>query len=133
MSIRNVMTELPVTCGADDTLEDATELMCANDIGFLPILDHSDALVGVITDCDALRAAYAHGKPLCGLLVETAMTRHVVTCTVHDDIAEVRRRMAKHRIRRMPVVERGRLLGVVGLSDLVHASQRVDQRWSRAA
>jgi CBS domain-containing protein len=132
MWLKDVMTHGAVTCRADETLERATRLMWENDIGFLPVVDRSDRLIGVITDRDILMAVYTRGIPLCGLLVESTMARSPVTCTIHDDPLAVERRMAKHQVRRLPVVEGGKAIGVVTLSDLARASIRSHDLSSRS-
>jgi CBS domain-containing protein len=123
MLIREVMSPGAVTCRADDTLERATQLMWENDIGFLPVVDRSDRVIGVITDRDILMAAYTRGTGLRGQLVESTMARSPITCTIHDVPTEVEHRMAAHQIRRVPVIDSaGKAVGVVTLSDLASAS-----------
>lgn len=124
MLIGNVMSNNAVTCRVHETLERAAQLMWENDIGFLPVVDRDDRLIGVVTDRDALMAAYTRGATLSGLLVETAMAREPVCCTVLDEVKHIEHRMATHQIRRLPVVdEHKRPIGVVALSDLARASQ----------
>lgn len=126
------MTESVVTCRVDETLERATQLMWENDIGFLPVVDGSGRVIGVITDRDIVMAAYTRGTGLRGQLVESTMARSPITCTIHDAAIEVEHRMARHQIRRVPVVdEAGKAVGVVTLSDLARASIRTHDLSSR--
>lgn len=125
MLIYNVMRHEIVTCRVDDSLERAAQLMWERDLGFLPVVDPRGQLVGVITDRDALMAAYTRGTALASLRVETAMAREVVTCTIHDEVTAVEHRMAANRIRRVPVVnEAQEPIGIITLSDLARASLR---------
>ena len=123
MLIGNVMTRHAVTCHADDTLERAAQLMWEHDVGFLPVVDGGGRLIGVVTDRDALMAAYTRGQPLRALRVDGAMARKAVTCSIHDDVTQTEHRMAEHQIRRLPVVDEvGVPIGVVTLSDVARAS-----------
>jgi CBS domain-containing protein len=132
MSLQDMMTRGAVTCRADDTLERATQLMWENDLGFLPVVDRDDRVIGVITDRDILMAAYTRGTTLGGQLVESTMARSPVTCTIHDAPAQIEHRMAEHQIRRMPVIDpSGKPIGVVTLSDLASASLRGHELSSR--
>lgn len=125
MLIYNLMELGVVTCRVDDSLERASQLMWEHDVGFLPVVDSENRLAGVITDRDALMAAYTRGTALANVHVETAMARDVVTCTIHDEVTAVEHRMAAHKIRRVPVVdEAGRPIGVITLSDIARASLR---------
>ena len=82
-------------------------------------------MIGVITDRDAPMAAYTRGAALSGLLVETAMARVPVTCTVHDEAVKIEHLMAELQIRRLPVIDAaGQPVGIVTLSDLAKASLR---------
>ncbi len=121
-----------VTCHAGDTLERAAQLLWENDIGVLPVVDHEGRVVGVITDRDALMAAYTRGCALNGLLVEVAMACDPVTCTIHDEAAKIEHLMAARQLRRLPVIdESGRPIGIVTLSDLARASLRGHELSSR--
>lgn len=124
MLVYHLMKAELVSCRADDTLERAAQLMWENDIGFLPVVDLSEQLTGVITDRDALMAAYTRGAALVCLRVETAMAHEPITCTIHDEITAIEHRMVAHKIRRLPVVDdQHKPIGVVTLFDIARAAQ----------
>lgn len=132
MLLPDVMTRGVVTCHADDSLEHATQLMWENDIGFLPVVDRDDRVIGVITDRDILMAAYTRGTGLRGQLVGSTMAQAPITCTPHDEPPQIEHRMAEHQVRRLPVIDAsGRAVGVVTLSDLARASMRGHELSSR--
>lgn len=132
MLVHDVMTRGAVTCRADQTLEQAARLMFDHDLGFLPVVDYTEHLVGVITDRDILMASLVRGGGLRGQLVESAMTRSPFACTVHDAAAQIEQRMAQQQIRRVPVIEaNGRTIGVVTLADIARASMRSHDLSSR--
>jgi CBS domain-containing protein len=122
MKITQMMTTDVKTCRPSDTLDRAAQLMWDHDIGSLPVVDDSGQVVGMLTDRDACMAAYTQGQPLQRVPVSVAMTNHVVTCRPNDTDVAVARLMAKHKIRRIPVVDDDQKpIGIVSLNDLVLA------------
>lgn len=117
------MSRKVATCGIGDTLNAAAQIMWEHDCGFVPVLD-GERLVGVVTDRDSLMAAYTRGVPLTAIRVREIMSREVLTCAPNDDVIEAGRRMAAHQIRRLPVVEKGRVMGVVSLNDVALAARQ---------
>jgi CBS domain-containing protein len=105
------------TVRPDDTLQHAASLMQAADVGPLPVCD-GDRVVGIITDRDITVRAVAAGKDPSRTPVRDAMTPDVVSVHADDDIDEVIELMRQHGIRRLPVIDGGRLLGIVALADL---------------
>ena len=127
MNIAQLMTKSPKTCEAGESLHRAAQLMWEHDVGALPVVDASRQVIGMITDRDICMAAYTQGRPLGDLQVSTAMNRHVVTCSPQDDAVAVARLMAKHKVRRLPVVDEAhRPIGIVSVNDLALASARRD-------
>jgi CBS-domain-containing membrane protein len=96
--------------------------MRALDIGFLPVIDElwTRKLMGVVTDRDLCLAALAEEHNPTLTTVEDCMATDLVTCTPDMDIREVLETMARHQIRRLPVVDRdGHVQGIVGISDVI--------------
>jgi CBS domain-containing protein len=124
MKIRDLMTPTVHTCRPDATLADAAGAMWRHDFGFLPVVDASGRLVGVVTDRDICMAAYTQGVPLSGSRVATAMSRGILCCTADEEAREVEEAMSRRQVRRVPVVDAGgRVVGVVSLNDFaVHAA-----------
>lgn len=119
------MSPRVVTCRAGESLERAAQLMWENDIGFLPVVDREDRVIGVITDRDALMAVYTRGSALSGVNVESAMAHEPVTCSIHDEAGSIEHLMAARQVRRLPVIDRsGKAIGIVTLADLARASLR---------
>lgn len=123
MKISELMTRGVKTCCATDSLDRAAQLMWEHDIGTVVVVDDSGQVIGMVTDRDACMAAYTSGEPLRDILVDRAMSRHVVTCTVNDTEDAVAALMAKHKIRRLPVVDEvNHPIGLVSLNDLARAT-----------
>jgi CBS domain-containing protein len=100
----------------------AARIMWDADCGIVPVVGDEDRLVGVITDRDACMASLTRGLPLTALKVGEAMSRAPKACAPHDTVETVEAAMAEHRIRRLPVVESGRVVGIVSLNDLARAA-----------
>jgi CBS domain-containing protein len=116
VQVRDVMTEAMVTETASDTLRSAAERMWRQQTGSLLITDDG-RLTGIITERDVLRAV-ALGADLARSTVDEAMTAEVFTVPPEMPLHEAAREMATRWIRHLPVVENGKLLGVVSMRDV---------------
>jgi CBS domain-containing protein len=105
-----------------DKVGDVARLMKQEDAGFIPVVD-GELLVGVITDRDIVINCIAEGHDPRGETAEHLMTKKVTTIGPDDDIEEAGRTMARAEIRRLPVVENGRLVGVLSHGNLVQATK----------
>lgn len=114
---RNVFTANPTW-----TVAKAAETMRREGIGFLPIVDAQQRVVGVITDRDLAIRGFAGGLPP-ETPVEQIMTRELVTCRISDDVSVAEARMIQHRKWRILVVnDQCQLMGIITLVDLAHAA-----------
>ncbi len=115
--IREVMTAAPDAVKQTDTLQEAARLMRSNDIGDVLVEDDDGRLVGIITDRDIATRAVAEGtypaRPIAGLYSRD-ITSLSPTDTVHDAINLMR----AGDVRRLPVVESGKAIGIVSLGDI---------------
>jgi CBS domain-containing protein len=110
------MTEATVTESAADTLRAAAERMWRHQTGSLLVMD-KDRLAGIVTERDLLRAV-ALGADPGNVTVQEAMTTAVFTARPDLPLQEAARIMASRWIRHLPVVEQGRVLGVVSMRDV---------------
>jgi len=101
------------------SLKEAAELLDSRKVGAMVILNEGGALIGVISERDIVRAVARGGPAALKTLVSDAMTRQVVTAKPRETIEAAMDRMTDRRIRHLPVVESGRLMGVVSIGDLV--------------
>jgi CBS domain-containing protein len=121
---RDIMHEGAQWIPQEATLERAAQLMLALDVGALPISDTDGRMCGIITDRDIVTKCVAHGcdpaTVTCGELAQ-GTPRWV---DADSDVTEVLREMETHRIRRLPVVEDKRLVGIISEADLAqHLSE----------
>ncbi len=124
VALAGLMSRPVVTCLEVDSLARAVTLMFERDVGFLPVLDYDGKIVGTLTDRDAAIAAATRGQRFEEIPVETAMCRAVVTCLPTATPAQVLGLMRQRQIRRVPVAEEGRPLGVVTINDLARNADK---------
>jgi CBS domain-containing protein len=142
MNVADVMTRTAITVTPETTIEAAARLLLEHRISGLPVVDPGGAVVGVVTEGDLLRRIetgterrhsgwlefliapgrlaeeYAHAN---ARRVGEVMTTDVVAVTPEEPLAEVVRLMERHHIKRLPVIENGRLVGIVSRANLVQA------------
>jgi CBS domain-containing protein len=117
-TIRDLMTSNPSTIEPDKTVADAAKLMRDEDAGLIPIVE-GKKLAGTITDRDIAIRVVAEGKDQQSTTVRDVMTSRLVTVDPDQDLDEALRLMAKHQVRRLPVVEEdGKLVGIVAQADI---------------
>jgi CBS domain-containing protein len=117
-NVRDVMTARPRCAAPDTPLTQVAELMQAEDVGAIPILD-GDLLVGMITDRDIIVRAIAQGKDPRGMPTREISSGELVTVGPDHDLADALQLMAEHQVRRLPVVDdENRLVGVVSQADV---------------
>ena len=116
-SVRDAMTENPRSIGASTSVVEAARLMREEDIGSLPITD-DEKLVGIITDRDITTRVVAEAADPASMSVEDVYSRDLVSVEPDEDLDEALQLMARHQVRRLPVVENGRLVGIVAQADI---------------
>lgn len=127
MRAQDLMTSPAITCHVNDSLATVARRMWDADIGALAVVNDDGKLTGMITDRDICMAAYTQGRILDDLLVNSAMSKHVVSARPETTIREVEELMASHQIRRIPVVDaKGAPTGMVSLNDLAIESVQPD-------
>jgi CBS domain-containing protein len=117
-SIRDVMTSNPCTIDAEKSVAYAAKMMRDEDVGLAPIVE-GDKLIGMLTDRDIAIRVVAEGRDPGQVKVRDVASRQLVTIDPQQDLDEALRIMAKHQVRRLPVVEEdGQLVGVVAQADV---------------
>ena len=116
--IRQVMTAAPDAVRMTDTLQEATRLMKAKDIGDVLVEDDQGLLAGIITDRDVAIRATAEGADPTRTTVEGVFTHDVTGLAPTDTVHDAVRLMRARNVRRLPVVERGKAIGIVSLGDI---------------
>ena len=120
--IKELMTENPATCPPSATITDVAKVMAGEDVGPVPIVE-SDRLVGFVTDRDIVVRAVAEGRDPSSTTIGEIMTSDVTTVTPDTDVEEALETMGGLQVRRLPVVEGDRLVGIVAQADLARQLQ----------
>jgi CBS domain-containing protein len=124
-TVRKVMTSKLCSIDTDKPVAYAAKMMRDEDVGIAPIVE-GDRLVGVLTDRDIAVRVVAEGRDPEQVKVTEVASGDVVTLDPDQDLDEALRLMARHQVRRLPVVEEdGRLVGVVAQADV---AQQADER-----
>lgn len=125
MHVADVMTTNVDYCTLESTCKEVAVKMKELDVGAIPICDN-DSLVGIITDRDLVLKGFANNlsgeSTIAGL-----MTEMVVTGTKDMSVEEAAKIMSQEQIRRLPIVENNKLIGIVSLGDLAVNDQSNDQ------
>jgi CBS domain-containing protein len=116
MNIRDVMTHNPRTVSPQDSIQNAARIMRDEDTGVVPVVDNGKP-VGVITDRDIVVRAVAEGGQL-NRPVRDIVTNELVAATPDMSVSEATELMSAHQVRRLPVVENNRLVGIVSIGDI---------------
>ena len=111
-----------VTIGPQDSIRSAVSLLAQHNIGALVVVEAQGALVGIVSERDIVRAL-ARTEAILVEPIAMIMTRNVVIGTPQDDLVAVGNTMTERRIRHLPIVEGGRLVGIISIGDVVKAQR----------
>ena len=111
-----------VTIGPEDSIRQALGLLAQHNIGALIVVDNRQQPVGILSERDIVREA-ARNDGVFAQPVSALMTRNVVIGAPQDDVQVVAHTMTERRIRHLPVMDGGRLVGIVSIGDLVKAQR----------
>jgi CBS domain-containing protein len=111
-----------ITIHPEQTVKQAIGLLIQHNIGALVVVDRLSKPVGIISERDIVRAAATNDK-VATEPVAALMTTNVIIGVPHDDLASVGHTMTERRIRHLPVMERGELVGIVSIGDVVKAQR----------
>jgi len=106
------------TVRPEQSIRDALGLLARHNVGALIVVDDASRPVGILSERDVVREA-AQNERVFGMKVAEIMTRDVITGSPHDDLMTVAHTMTEKRIRHLPVVDKGRLVGIVSIGDIV--------------
>jgi CBS domain-containing protein len=119
LTAKQIMTSKIVTIHPSATIAEAIELMLDRRVSGLPVVDEQGFLVGVITEFALLAMAY--DQHVTNQTVAEHMTRSVISVEVDDSVSRMADQFIVHRVRRLPVVDRGRLVGLISRVDVLRA------------
>ena len=125
MTIANILARKGrrvITIRPEQSVRQALGLLAQHNIGALIVVSETGAAVGIVSERDIVREAVRHERVF-ERTVESLMTRDVVVGVPADDVASVAHTMTERRIRHLPVLDEGRLVGIVSIGDVVKAQR----------
>ncbi|HHV97079.1 MAG TPA: CBS domain-containing protein [Clostridiaceae bacterium] len=130
MKVRDKMTKNIVSVTPDAAIVQVAQLMQKHNVGVIPVVEQGN-LVGIVTDRDIVLRNIASGKDPKTTPVSSVMTTQVVAVTPDTDVNEVAYKMAENKVRRIPVVENNKLVGILSIGDIA-ADEKFDMEASKA-
>jgi CBS domain-containing protein len=126
--VRDAMSRDPRSVGESTSVQEAARLMKEQDVGSLPVVE-DDRLVGIVTDRDIVVRGVANGSEVSSLSVKDVASHDLTTVKADDDLDAALKLMAQQRVRRLPVVEGDRLVGILAQADVARDAdeQRVGE------
>ncbi len=118
MKVSDIMSDRVVTIDEREPVIAAARLLKRMNLGALPVTDRGGKLVGMLTDRDIVLRCVALGGDARTMTAGDVMTRGVVTATPDVKVDDAARRMGRGQVRRLPVVENGKLVGMLSLADM---------------
>ncbi|MEA1951286.1 MAG: CBS domain-containing protein [Planctomycetota bacterium] len=115
--VRDVINEDVITISADVTVEEAIRYLIDNRISGMPVVDEEGYLVGIISEFQLLETLYS--PEVRGMPVRDVMTKDVLTVSANTMLSDAASLMVAHRIRRLPVVNNGKIVGIISRRDLL--------------
>ncbi|WP_461392438.1 CBS domain-containing protein [Desulfosporosinus fructosivorans] len=101
----------------DTTVVKVAQLMKKDDVGSIPICQDNN-LIGIITDRDIVLKVVAAGGNTNNVSCKDIMSKDIISVTADQDVHEAANMMSKYQVRRLPVIENGKLVGIVAIGDL---------------
>ena len=122
MNVEHILSEKGrqvVTIGPEASLMDAGRMLSEKRIGAVVVADSANPVLGILSERDIVRAVAANGVAALDEPVSRYMTAKVVTCTTRSAINDLMETMTRGKFRHVPIVEDGRLIGIVSIGDVV--------------
>ena len=101
------------------SVKEVLALLAEKRIGAVVVTDQADAVEGIISERDVVRGLAQHGSSILDKKVEELMTKNVITHGLDDHIDDLMQEMSKSRIRHLPILDDGKLVGVISIGDVV--------------
>lgn len=121
-TVRDSMTANPRSIDGGATVIDAAKLMASENVGSLPVVE-GDELVGIVTDRDLVVKVVARGLDPGSVPVTDVYSEQPVVATPDEPLDQALHRMAQEQVRRLPVVDDGRLVGILAQADVARTAE----------
>ena len=124
MRVGNVLSSKEqrlISIAPDASVKEALALFVEHNIGSLPVVDSSGKLVGIFTERDVLYGDHRDSVPFHRQLIKEVMTPNPFTCSSDDPVHEVMGKMSRNHVGQLPVVDDGKLVGLVSVGDIIRS------------
>jgi CBS domain-containing protein len=124
MTLRDILSikgSRVYTIDPDQTVLEAVAVLVEHRIGALLVQDGAGAVAGIISERDVLRKCQHHAAELGQIRVREVMTPDLIVCGLADDVGHAMGLVTEHRVRHLPVMDEGRVAGMISIGDLVKA------------
>ena len=118
MRVKECMCSSIIKVEPEEKISEVAKLMKDNDIGCIPICDKQNQVVGFITDRDIVIRCVASNNNCSQTQVSEVMQKHVIKTTSDTDIESATKTMEENQIRRLPVIDNGKIVGILSMGDL---------------
>ena len=132
MQVRDIMTKDIVIADTNDTIIDVAKLMSHHNIGCVPVTENGERVLGVITDRDIVIEMAKHSYDPYNTLATSIMSDNVYFVRPDVDVKFAFDLMKKQQVRRLPVMENGKILGMISLGDLAVSAYKEKEEISEA-
>lgn len=123
MKVKECMFENVCYCNSNSTISEAAKKMSENHIGCIPVCNDEKCVVGILTDRDITLRSVACNKDANTTKVSEIMSCNTVCCDCNSEITEASKIMGDEQVRRIPVTENGKLVGILTLGDMARSKQ----------
>ncbi len=127
MKAKDCMCNNVICCTPDSTVYDCAKIMSENHIGCVPVCDSNNNIVGLVTDRDIVLRSVSCNKDSNTTPISDVMSTKVWACNPDSDIKEVEKTMSENQVRRLPVIENNKVVGMLTLGDLAKNPNVNDQ------
>ena len=124
MLVKELMSNAPVILEPEESAAVAARLMRERNIGVLPVCDAGGSLVGMLTDRDIVTRCVAAGSNAAETPVRDIMSNGAVTAETDEPLEKALERMQREQVRRLPVTQDGRLVGMLSIADVARGGRR---------
>lgn len=107
------------TVSPSATIREAMALLIRHGVGSLIVIGRDEEVVGIITERDIFRLTYEHEGRIMELPVKSVMTRELIVALPYDSLDYLKSLITENRIRHLPVIDQGKLAGVISIGDIV--------------
>lgn len=126
MKVRDIMTDKVEIVSPDTGVESVAKLMAENNIGSVPVCQDK-TILGLITDRDIVIRTVAKGENPATMKAKDVMSTDIISVSPDTDAHEAADKMSEYQIKRLPVIENGKLAGIIALGDLAIENIHIDE------